>query len=374
MEQDFPASPLGLYIHIPFCLSRCGYCSFFTLPFRNSALNEYVDYIEKEKALYHSQLNRPIATIYFGGGTPSLLNAEQIMRILSGLNILPDAEITLEINPLQITEKYLQALKTTPVNRLSIGLQSMNKEELNWLDRHHKPEQIQEKIALCRQFGYQNISLDLIYGLPNATLQTLQKTVEKYLKLNPEHISCYLLTLDEDCKLAKKNNSLPNEEMQAEQYEFLCNCLKQAGYIHYEISNFALPGFTAKHNLRYWHSDDYLSLGVSSTGWISPVRYQNPADLNLYYQSVDKGEAFPQKEELSGQRIVQDYLMMGLRLKEGIDLDCFQKHFKFKLTELYGEKISKLQKIGMLSLTEHNLALTEKALFVSNSVIGDLIL
>jgi len=162
--------------------------------------------------------------------------------------------------------------------------------------------------------------------------------------------------------------------MQAEQYEFLCNCLKQAGYIHYEISNFALPGFTAKHNLRYWHSDDYLSLGVSSTGWISPVRYQNPADLNLYYQSVDKGEAFPQKEELSGQRIVQDYLMMGLRLKEGIDLDCFQKHFKFKLTELYGEKISKLQKIGMLSLTEHNLALTEKALFVSNSVIGDLIL
>jgi len=374
MEQDFPASPLGLYIHIPFCLSRCGYCSFFTLPFRNSALNEYVDYVEKEKALYHSQLNRPIATIYFGGGTPSLLNAEQIMRILSGLNILPDAEITLEINPLQITEKYLQALKTTPVNRLSIGLQSMNKEELNWLERHHKPEQIQEKIALCRQFGYQNISLDLIYGLPNATLQTLQNTVEKYLKLNPEHISCYLLTLDEDCKLAKKNNSLPNEEMQAEQYEFLCNCLKQAGYIHYEISNFALPGFTAKHNLRYWHSDDYLSLGVSSAGWISPVRYQNPADLNLYYQGVDKGEIFPQKEELSRFSIVQDYLMMGLRLKEGIDLDYFQKDFKFKLTELYGERILKLQQIGMLNLTDRHLVLTEKALFVSNSVIGDLIL
>jgi len=374
MEQNFPASPLGLYLHIPFCLSRCGYCSFFTLPFRKSALNEYVDYVEKEKALYQSQLNRPLATIYFGGGTPSLLNAEQIMDLLSGLNILPKAEITLEINPLQITENYLQTLNKTPVNRLSIGVQSMNPEELNWLERQHKPEQIQEKIALCRQFGYQNISLDLIYGLPNSSVQSLQRTVEKYLTLKPEHISCYLLTLDNDCRKAKERAFLPDEEMQAEQFEFLCNCLKQEGYIHYEISNFALSGYTSQHNLRYWHSDDYLALGASAAGWITPIRYQNPADLNLYYQSVDKGEAFPQREELSEQRIVQDYLMMGLRLKEGIDLDEFNNRFRFKLTALYGAKISKLQKIGMLNLTEHNLALSEKALFVSNSVIGDLIL
>ncbi|OQC06370.1 MAG: Oxygen-independent coproporphyrinogen-III oxidase 1 [Candidatus Cloacimonetes bacterium ADurb.Bin089] len=374
MEQDFPASPLGLYIHIPFCLSRCGYCSFFSVPYRKSALNEYVDYLHKEKALYQSQLNRPLATIYFGGGTPSLLNAEQIMDLLSGLNILPKAEITLEINPLQITENYLQTLNKTPVNRLSIGVQSMNPEELNWLERQHKPEQIQEKIALCRQFGYQNISLDLIYGLPNSSVQSLQRTVEKYLTLKPEHISCYLLTLDNDCRKAKERAFLPDEEMQAEQYEFLCNCLKQEGYIHYEISNFALSGYASQHNLRYWHSDDYLALGASAAGWITPIRYQNPADLNLYYQSVDKGEAFPQREELSEQRIVQDYLMMGLRLKEGIDLDEFNNRFRFKLTALYEAKISKLQKIGMLNLTEHNLALSEKALFVSNSVIGDLIL
>jgi oxygen-independent coproporphyrinogen-3 oxidase len=374
MEQDFPSPPLGLYIHIPFCLSRCGYCSFFSVPYRNSVLNEYVDYLEKEKSLYSNQLNRPLATIYFGGGTPSLLNAEQIRHILSGLNILPEAEITLEINPLQITQTYLQALKTTPINRLSIGLQSMNQEELNFLERHHKPEQIQDKIALCRQFGYNNLSLDLIYGLPNSSLQTLQGTVEKYLELKPEHISCYLLTLDADCKLAKEKNNLPNEEIQAEQYAFLCNHLEQAGYIHYEISNFALPGYTSQHNLRYWHNDDYLALGASSAGWISPIRYQNPADLNLYYQSVKIGETFPQKEELSQQRIIQDYLMMGLRLKEGIGLDEFYNRFQVKLTELYGERILKLQQIGMLNLTEHNLALTEKALFVSNSVIGDLIL
>ena len=374
MEQDFPASPLGLYIHIPFCLSRCGYCSFFSVPYRKSALNEYVDYLHKEKALYQSQLNRPLATIYFGGGTPSLLNAEQIMDLLSGLNILPKVEITLEINPLQITENYLQTLNKTPVNRLSIGVQSMNPEELNWLERQHKPEQIQEKIALCRQFGYQNISLDLIYGLPNSSVQSLQRTVEKYLTLKPEHISCYLLTLDNDCRKAKERAFLPDEEMQAEQFEFLCNCLKQEGYIHYEISNFALSGYASQHNLRYWHSDDYLALGASAAGWITPICYQNFADLNLYYQGVDKGAAFPQKEELSEQRIVQDYLMMGLRLKEGIDLDEFNNRFRFKLTALYGAKISKLQKIGMLNLTEHNLALSEKALFVSNSVIGDLIL
>ena len=374
MEQDFPASPLGLYIHIPFCLSRCGYCSFFSVPYRKSALNEYVDYLHKEKALYQSQLNRPIATIYFGGGTPSLLNAEQIMDLLSGLNILPKTEITLEINPLQITENYLQTLNKTPVNRLSIGVQSMNPEELNWLERQHKPEQIQEKIALCRQFGYQNISLDLIYGLPNSSVQSLQRTVEKYLTLKPEHISCYLLTLDNDCRKAKERAFLPDEDMQAEQFEFLCTCLKQEGYIHYEISNFALSGYASQHNLRYWHSADYLALGASAAGWITPIRYQNPADLNLYYQSVDKGEAFPQREKLSEQRIVQDYLMMGLRLKEGIDLAEFNNRFRFKLTALYGAKISKLQKIGMLNLTEHNLALSEKALFVSNSVIGDLIL
>jgi len=344
------------------------------VPYRKSALNEYVDYLHKEKTLYQSQLNRPLATIYFGGGTPSLLNAEQIMDLLSGLNILPKAEITLEINPLQITENYLQTLNTTPVNRLSIGVQSMNPEELNWLERQHKPEQIQEKIALCRQFGYQNISLDLIYGLPNSSVQSLQRTVEKYLTLKPEHISCYLLTLDNDCRKAKERAFLPDEEMQAEQFEFLCNCLKQEGYIHYEISNFALSGYASQHNLRYWHSDDYLALGASAAGWITPIRYQNPADLNLYYQSVDKGEAFPQREELSEQRIVQDYLMMGLRLKEGIDLDEFNNRFRFKLTALYEAKISKLQKIGMLNLTEHNLALSEKALFVSNSVIGDLIL
>ncbi len=303
-----------------------------------------------------------------------MLNAEQIRHILSGLNILPEAEITLEINPLQITQTYLQALKTTPINRLSIGLQSMNQEELNFLERHHKPEQIQDKIALCRQFGYNNLSLDLIYGLPNSSLQTLQGTVEKYLELKPEHISCYLLTLDADCKLAKEKNNLPNEEIQAEQYTFLCNYLEKEGYIHYEISNFALPGYTSQHNLRYWHNDDYLALGASSAGWISPIRYQNPADLNFYYQSVKIGETFPQKEELSQQRIIQDYLMMGLRLKEGIDLDEFYNRFQVKLTELYGERIFKLQQIGMLNLTEHNLALTEKALFVSNSVIGDLIL
>jgi len=374
MEQDFPSSALGLYLHLPFCLSRCGYCSFFSVPYRKSALDEYVAYLNKEKALYQSQLECPVATVYFGGGTPSLLIAEQIRQLLSGLNLLPEAEITLEINPLQITEPYLQALNTTPVNRLSIGVQSMNPEELNWLDRHHKPEQIKEKIALCRQFGYQNISLDLIYGLPDSSISSLQRTVEKYLTLKPEHISCYLLTLDNDCLKAKDKAFLPEDEKQAEQYEYICSRLKQEGYEHYEISNFALSGYASQHNLRYWHSDDYLALGASAAGWISPCRYQNPADLNLYYQGVDKSAAFPQKEELSEQRIVQDYLMMGLRLKEGIALDEFYDRFRFKLPELYGEKIAKLQKIGMLNLTEHNLALTEKALFVSNIVIRDLIL
>ena len=374
MEQDFQASQLGLYIHIPFCLTKCGYCSFFTLPFRQSSLYEYVGYIEKEKVLYRYQLKRPLATIYFGGGTPSLLSAEQIMAILEGLNILPDAEITLEINPLQITEQYLKALKTTPVNRLSIGMQSMNNSELAWLNRHHNMEQIIDKIALCRKENFNNISLDLIYGLPNSSVQTLQQTVDAYLKLQPEHISCYLLTLDEDCPLADEIDKLPNEDILAEQYEYLCSHLKQAGYIHYEISNFAIPGFESKHNLRYWKSEDYLALGVSASGWIYPMRYQNPVDINAYYENVKNRVIFPQKEELSNQRIIQDYLMMGLRLREGINLQEFNERFQIPLMEIYREQINKLIKIKMLTLQEGNLALTEQALFVSNRVIGDLIL
>ena len=374
MEQDFQASKLGLYVHIPFCLTKCGYCSFFTLPYRQSSLNEYVGYIEKEKALYRYQLKRPLASIYFGGGTPSLLSAEQIMAILKGLNILPDAEITLEINPLQITEQYLKALKTTPVNRLSIGLQGMNNSELAWLNRHHKMEQIIDQIALCRKEKFANISLDLIYGLPNSSVQTLQKTVDAYLKLQPEHISCYLLTLDEDCPLADETNKLPNEDILVEQYEFLCRHLKQAGYIHYEISNFAMPGWESKHNLRYWESEDYLALGVSASGWILPIRYQNPVDINAYYENVENRVIFPQKEELSNQRIIQDYLMMKLRLGKGVNLQEFNERFQIQLMELYGEQINKLIKMGMLTRQGGNLALTEQALFVSNRVIGELIL
>ena len=296
------------------------------------------------------------------------------MAILEGLNILPDAEITLEINPLQITEQYLKALKTTPVNRLSIGMQSMNNSELAWLNRHHNMEQIIDKIALCRKENFNNISLDLIYGLPNSSVQTVQQTVDAYLKLQPEHISCYLLTLDEDCPLADEIDKLPNEDILAEQYEYLCSHLKQAGYIHYEISNFAIPGFESKHNLRYWKSEDYLALGVSASGWIYPMRYQNPVDINAYYENVKNRVIFPQNEELSNQRIIQDYLMMGLRLREGINLQEFNERFQIPLMEIYREQINKLIKIKMLTLQEGNLALTEQALFVSNRVIGDLIL
>ncbi|MEN6444559.1 MAG: radical SAM family heme chaperone HemW [Candidatus Cloacimonas sp.] len=374
MEQDFHSSTLGLYFHIPFCLSKCGYCSFFTLPYGQSAINEYVTYLKKEKALYGNQLKRPIATVYFGGGTPSLLSANQINALLEGLNILQDAEITLEINPLQITEPYLQELHKTPVNRLSIGLQSMNNKELAWLNRRHKAEQIKDKIALCRKEHFTNVSLDLIYGLPNSSVQSLQQTMDAYWELEPEHISCYLLTLDSDCSLAQEVNELPEEENQAEQYEFLCQHLKQAGYVQYEISNFALPGFESRHNLRYWKSDDYLALGVSAAGWIAPIRYQNYCDLNIYYQSVDSKITFQQKEELSPERIMQDYLMMGLRLRNGINLQEFKERFQVELTDLYDKQMTKLIKIGMLTLKNDCLALTSKALFVSNRVIGELIL
>lgn len=387
MEPHISPSPLSLYIHIPFCLSRCGYCSFFSLPFSRRAIPEYLGWLQREKALYPELLQRPLSTLYFGGGSPSLLSSQQINDICQDLQLSAETEITLEINPLQLSSAFLQDLRTTPVNRLSLGVQSMNNRELQWLNRKHKAEQVEPKLKLCRDFGYTNISLDLIYGLPEQDansredvsfgLDSLISNLEAYLALKPEHISCYLLSLDEDCLRYAEHESgqgLPDDESCALQYQTIRSSLLVAGYSHYEISNFALPGRESRHNLAYWQSREYLGLGAAASGWISPYRYTNPASLKDYYAQIGAGNSFPNKERCNKLRMMEDYLMMGLRLIEGIELQDFTKRFEEDIFALYGKKIEHLIKLGMLCLSAQRLALSTEALFISNSVIGELIL
>lgn len=374
MEQDFPPSPLSLYVHIPFCLSRCGYCSFFSLPYSKAALQEYLAWLNKEKYLYPELLSRSLKSIYVGGGTPSLIPAEQIIELLAGLKYTPEAEITLEVNPLQLTQAFLSALQQTPVNRLSIGLQSMDDEQLSWLGRRHKSAELPEKIKLCRDYGFQNLSLDFIYGLPgNIGSLTDQDNLKAILDLQPSHISCYLLSLEEDCALWSQSPSLPDDEELVKQYETICHILSQAAFEHYEISNFARPGYESRHNLGYWNGNDYLALGASGAGWIRPIRYQNPADLAQYYQNVQSAVRFPNAEKCSQQQEQNDWLMMGLRLTNGISLAEFKARFGVELESLYQKKLNKLMGIGMLCLNDSRLALTEQAYFVSTSVIGELL-
>ena len=382
MGQDIPASQLSLYLHIPFCLTRCGYCSFFSVPYVRDELNKYVSCLCRELAMYAGLLQQPLSTLYLGGGTPSLLSPSQINTLISHVQLAPDAEITLEINPLQITAPYLEGLRATPVNRLSIGLQSMHEDELQWLSRRHIPTDIAPKLQLCRASGYQNISLDLIYGLPieitgtpKHTLCRLKDNLDNYIALAPEHISCYLLSIDENCAIhqdTSRSYSLPNDDLAARQYELIRQSLRQAGFQHYEISNFALPGYQSRHNLVYWQGGNYLAAGAAAAGLITPWRYQNPADLPDYYALLSQHRMFNEDEQLSDFQLRQDALMMGLRLIDGIDIAQFNRLHHCDLLADYGTKIAQLRRLGMLKLQHGHMALTSKALFVSNAVIGEL--
>lgn len=283
----------------------------------------------------------------------------------------------MEINPLQITRDFLHGLVDTPANRLSIGLQSMDDDELSFLGRRHRSAQIHQKIKLCREHGFDNISLDLIYGLPGTGEERLQTNVTKYLALEPEHISAYLLTLEEDTPLGRELEagklSLPDEDNLAAQYEVLRLELTAAGYDHYEISNFCRAGHASRHNLAYWKNEPYLGLGASASGWLPPWRYANPPDLEQYYQMIGKNELMPDAEECSNERVKKDHIMMGLRLLEGIDLRDYRCRFGSDLYEEKGTRIDKLRELNMLELEGDRLRLSAQALFVSNRVIGELL-
>lgn len=376
MGQDFPPRPLGLYLHIPFCLSKCDYCSFFSLDYSRAALQTYLEHLHAEIDLYADVLGEELDTLYFGGGTPSLLSAKAITALCERFRLADDAEITLEINPLQITSAYLRELSATRVNRLSLGVQSLDDAELAFLGRRHKAGQIPDQIALLRGYGYRDISLDLIYGLPGSSLQSVKDNLSRYIALQPEHISCYLLTLDDDTPMGKRQKaepSLPEDDVLAEQYHAIRLGLIEAGYLQYEISNFAKRSHRSRHNLLYWNSDPWLALGASAAGWMPPNRYQNAASLEEYYRDVHAGNRYPHAEPCDARQNAADYAMMRLRLIEGIDLDEYRARFGEDFIEGRKEAVSSLIGLGLLEQGHNQLSLSAKALFISNAVIGELI-
>lgn len=325
----------GIYIHIPFCRQACLYCNFHfstSLTLRNDLINALL----KEIALSTAYNDKSIETIYFGGGTPSLLQAESLNTILNALHqkfrIAPDAEITLEANPDDISEQLLASWKSVGINRLSIGVQSFFEEDLKWMNRAHSAEQSVNSIVLAQHAGFEHLTIDLIYGSPGLSDEKWQYNIEKAIDFDIPHLSCYALTVEPKTALhsliAKNKMRDTDPEQQARQFVQLMNRLEEAGYEHYEISNFSLPGKRSRHNTAYWQDKPYYGFGPSAHSFNGKdTRSWNVANNSLYIQSLRQNIIPLQKEKLTTVQRLNEYIMTSLRTMEGIDLNHVENRF-----------------------------------------------
>lgn len=360
----------GVYIHYPFCLQKCSYCSFFSVP-RNENRDKYLHYLIKEIDLYSSCLVIEPQTVYFGGGTPGLMNGEEIASLLRRFDLQKLTECTIEVNPSAVRKRTLKAWRELSVNRLSIGLQSFNDNELKLLGRTHTGEDNLNVFYAARDEGYDNISVDLIYGLPGQSINDVSRTIKEIVKLAPEHISAYCLSLNEDTLLARQGVDLPADEITAEMYRCIIDDLTAEGYEQYEISNFSRRGYMSKHNLTYWQCKEYIGFGCSAHGYAGNYRYYNPSDFGEYYYNVDNRIRFPNSEEQDIDKKKKDFVIQGLRLTKGIELKRYEKFFNEAFLDVFSKAIEKHKKY--LALENGFIRLKPIGYFVSNEIIVDFI-
>ncbi|HEX4374716.1 MAG TPA: radical SAM family heme chaperone HemW, partial [Puia sp.] len=351
----------GIYLHIPFCKRACLYCNFhFSTSLANK--NDFVSALLKEIGFQQQYLQHEIIeTIYFGGGTPSLLTKDELFSIISELNatfkIAAEAEITLEANPDDITVEKLREWKTLGINRLSIGVQSFFDEDLKWMNRSHDAAQALNSITNAFVEGFNNITTDFIYGTSTLTDINWKKNIDKAIEMNVPHLSCYALTVEAKTALAKmiaqKKIKDVDQSDQSRQFLLLMNWLKQAGYEHYEISNFAKPGYRSRHNSSYWQGKKYLGLGPSAHSYNETSRQWNVSNNALYIESLKKNELSFEKEELTRIQKLNEYIMTSLRTKEGCDLNYVANEFGEQATD-------KLIKSGKIYLEKSLLNINSK--------------
>lgn len=363
----------GLYIHIPFCSSRCVYCGFYSTT--GLELRErYVDAVCKEIELRRS--NNPIRTIYLGGGTPSQLSTEQLKRILDSAYIYNkvenDAEVTIEMNPDDVNKETAEALRKLAVNRISMGAQTFNNERLKFLHRRHDASQVKGAVETLRQTGFRNISIDLMYGFPNQTLDEWKTDIEKALELDVEHISTYCLMYEEGTALYKllEQGKVAeiDEELEREMYYTLINRLESADYEHYELSNFARKGCRSRHNSSYWRGIPYIGIGAAAHSYDIKTRTWNIADINKYIAAMEKGQRLYEEEMIDADTRYNDAITVELRTKEGLDLTTLsqdQRQYCIANAQRHLDA-------HLLKLQDNHLALTKEGLFVSDMVMSDL--
>ena len=359
----------GLYIHIPFCKSRCIYCGFYSttgLEWRQRYVNAVVEeaYLRPVKGI--------VDTVYFGGGTPSQLTSEQLKQLFDAIyninKVADDAEITLECNPDDVTEDFANLLLHLPINRVSMGAQTFDDERLQFLRRRHTAAQVPLAVERLRKAGIGNISIDLMYGFPGETVGDWQHDIDAALTLQPEHLSAYCLMVEEDTPLHHMNIDPADEETEREMYYTLIDRLTADGYEHYELSNFARPSFRSRHNSSYWTDVPYIGLGAAAHSYDGRCRQWNPDDLSLYIKGVENGNLSVEQDRLDDESRYNDRVMLSLRTCEGIDLTQLTPTDR---TYLLAQS-QKYVDDGLLVCAANRLRLSRKGLFVSDMVMSDL--
>ncbi len=374
---------IGLYIHIPFCKSKCHYCDFNSFSGRDSIVPAYFDSLKREIGLYGDRLkNHIIKTIFIGGGTPSYIEPHYINEAINlcrqKLDVKSNAEISIETNPGTLSYKKLIAYKTIGINRLSIGLQAWQNHILKELGRIHTNSEYIENFLEARKAGFSNINTDLIFGLPGQTLKDWNETLDKVIELKPEHLSCYSLKIEEGTEFGRLQEAGKLEEIEdeldREMYYIAIEKLKEAGFGHYEISNFAKPGYECKHNLIYWKAEEYIGFGAGAHSYFQSRRYNNASNPEEYSAALNRGiQPLENIQEIDREEQMSEYMLLGLRLIEGIDCLEFESRFNANVFSLYGDRITALCKKKLLETEEGFIRLTPKGLDLANEVFMEFI-
>ncbi len=389
MRLDFlEKRRLGLYVHVPFCRSKCAYCDFNSfVPGSGELMSRYVSaLIEHMKVYRDGTRDYSPDTVFIGGGTPTALPQEELVRLIRGIrrrfDITKKAEFTVEANPATVTPKLLRSLRRLGVNRLSFGLQSADNRELRALSRIHTRQQFLESYRMAREAKFDNINIDLMYGIPYQTYDSLMKTLAFVTRLGPEHISLYNLKIEPGTPFFENQREVravsADEDTEYAMYTSAIEFLASRGYIQYEISNFARPGFRCMHNLKYWNCEEYLGFGVSAHSYFNGNRFAFIPDIMQYMESIENIDSnipiTTENEHLETRERMGEYIMLRLRLADGIDPREFAVRFGVSFENIYGGRLTKYMKSGFVKRTDSGAyALTPAGMLVSNYILSDIL-
>lgn len=369
--------PTAAYVHIPFCSHICYYCDFAKVLLEGQPVDAYIDALIDEFRAYDIQ---KLKTLYIGGGTPTVLTASQMKKLLTALTENLDLkqlkEFTIEANPGDLSDEMIEVLSKSAVNRISLGVQTFDEKLLKKIGRTHTPAEVYQSIEKLRAVGFENITIDLIYALPGQTMEMVEADLDKFLALNLPHVALYSLILEDHTVFMNRERRgllhLPNDDKNADMYEYIMARLAENGYEHYEVSNFGKVGYESQHNLTYWENAEYYGVGAGASGYLDGVRYKNYGPVHHYLEAGKNKRV--QEERLSKKEKVEEEMFLGLRKKSGVSVAGFEKKFNIKFAELYGKQVKELISRGLLYDDWEVVRMTNQGFELGNEVFAEFLL